>query len=313
MLHCFSAMFQSQGSSSLAGMAGNFITDVQGTFDGLFGKRKTTPKRQRFDDTEGQEPKLVPVAPATAEWVQDVVGAGITTVATKMHERLLPIESELITHQEKIEKIDTTLQAHKDAIEDLQRKFEGLSARTQAQQPSPPVQESIPHELRCHAVIGGLGYDTPAETLIERAKQLLTEARIPAESYYDIKAMREGPGSMCEMYFKEAGMLTKAKWAVSTLKKCVHGNKPAWLDAKKTKQELRPARMVHRACEVLQSYEDSKIHKAVLSKNMIDKKVLRNGVAVGASRYGKWMWTEEGAQHYTEEQRKHAEDWAAAA
>ena len=246
-----------------------------------------------------------------SELIQGGMNGLAQVVGTKLqqvNERLDKVEKVQAEEKDKVGK-------HTESIKALEDKFQQLStsAGSAATQQTPQQHQSLPLELRCHAVIGGLGYDTPADTLIERAKQLLEEARIPVDSYYDIKALRSGPGSMCEVYFKEAGTLTKAKWAVSSLAKRLHGDKPAWLDAKKTKMELRPARMVHRACEVLQSFEDSKPDKVILTKNMVDKKILRSGVAIGASRYGKWVWTSAAEQLYTNEQRKHAEEWAFAA
>ena len=91
----------------------------------------------------------------------------------------------------------------------------------------------------------------------------------------------------------------------------MHGSKPAWLDAKRTSQENKPARLVHRVCEVLQTYEDRKPDRVILDKQMPGKKVLRSGVPVGSSLYGRWRWEAAGLNRYTDEERKHAEEWAA--
>ena len=90
----------------------------------------------------------------------------------------------------------------------------------------------------------------------------------------------------------------------------LHGDKPVWLDVKKTRQQLKPLRLVHRACEIMQSFEDKKPEKIILTKDMRSKKVLRDGVPVGASLYGKWVWEAAGLENYTLEQRKHTEEWA---
>ena len=100
---------------------------------------------------------------------------------------------------------------------------------------------------------------------------------------------------MCEVMFKEPVDLTKAKWSVGALNKCVHADKPVWLDAKMTKQELKPHRIGHRTFEVLQSFEDERSANGNLVNDMPGKKITRNGLNVGALQFGKWAWGEEGA------------------
>ena len=64
----------------------------------------------------------------------------------------------------------------------------------------------------------------------------------------------------------------------------MHGDKPVWLDFKK---DNKPARLVHRVHDVLQSYENKKQDKLVLEKDVPGKKVKRGGVVIGASLYGR--------------------------
>ena len=61
------------------------------------------------------------------------------------------------------------------------------------------------------------------------------------------------------------------------------GDKPAWLDAKKTRQEPKPSRVVHRVHEVFQNYESKKPESVNLEKDLMGKKIKRNGVAIGAT------------------------------
>ena len=110
------------------------------------------------------------------------------------------------------------------------------------------------------------------------------------------------------MFFKEPGTLARAKWSIKALKKVVHGDKPVWLDAKR---DGRPAKLVHRVHEVLQSYENGKPDRAELEKDLPGKKVLRNRQVIGASIYGRWRWEGEGLSRYTDDERKHAQEWAA--
>ena len=64
------------------------------------------------------------------------------------------------------------------------------------------------------------------------------------------------------------------------------------------------------AYDVVANYESAKPTPASLVKDMVGKRIKRNGDVIGASLYGRWVWFEEGKKHYTEEERKHVEDWS---
>ena len=87
----------------------------------------------------------------------------------------------------------------------------------------------------------------------------------------------------------------------------------AWLDVAKTPQQLKPYRIVHRMADVLSNFESLKMEtdRAAITKDMPRKKVKRGGVDMGETLYGKWQWSPVSAQHYSADQLKHAEEWAA--
>ena len=56
-----------------------------------------------------------------------------------------------------------------------------------------------------------------------------------------------------------------------------------WLDAKKERSELRPARLVHRAAECLEDVEASREDKAPIVQDLIGKVIKVGGSRVGFS------------------------------
>ena len=78
----------------------------------------------------------------------------------------------------------------------------------------------------------------------------------------------------------------------------------AWLDAKKERSELRPARMCHRLHDVLGHVEEKRggdHQPAELDKNMMQKTISANKTRVALIIKGSVMWTEAGKRWYSAE------------
>ena len=84
--------------SPVSSVTTHFLNEVQSCFDYLFCESRDSLKRPRYDDAEERTGK-VPVIPVTASRALDVVGAGISCVAERMHTKLLPAENELVSHR----------------------------------------------------------------------------------------------------------------------------------------------------------------------------------------------------------------------
>ena len=138
--------------------------------------------------------------------------------------------------------------------------------------------------------------------------EVLRLANIYADSHHGVNVRRDG--SSAEILFKDPSQLTAAKWAVRSLRKVMHGDRVVWLDAKRTRQENRPARLVHRAFEVLQSFESLKADGIQLTKDVPGKKIKRADAVLGHSLYGQWVWQQPAKDRYSADQLKHAEAWA---
>ena len=77
-----------------------------------------------------------------------------------------------------------------------------------------------------------------------------------------------------------------------------------WLDAAKTREELRPSLLTHRCADVMTDVEAEKgadaktVTKCLRGKSV---KVGEPGARIGYSLQGKWRWTAFAANRYSEE------------
>jgi hypothetical protein len=168
---------------------------------------------------------------------------------------------------------------------------------------SHPTQP-IPYEQRTQAIIGGLGWDEPPAVLSQLATEVLTAAGVDPASYCGLapKTSRQGFGSMVELVFFSPAQLTRAKFMVKAVAKSGRGGKPIWLDAQRTRDEMRPARIVHRIFDGLENLERPRTDKIVLTKNMPGKLIESPSGRMGWTQQGNWVWSQIARQRY------HAED-----
>ena len=110
---------------------------------------------------------------------------------------------------------------------------------------------SIPCESRTHATIGGFQWNTAGTELTRLATDLLQKAGVPDKDYRHMHAARD-LGSTVSLVFHSPAKLQEARLAIRCLGH-THGEPVLWLDASKTRDELRPARLVHRAANALRA------------------------------------------------------------
>ena len=132
---------------------------------------------------------------------------------------------------------------------------------------------------------------------------------IGPEKYHGMKAMGL-KGSMVEVIFKTPDGLHIARIAIANAKQSFVQGKLAWLDVKKTKEETRPSRLMHRARDIIESFEKAKSDPKPITKDPKKKEVLRDATKIGQTAFGKVTWDDEAKKHYTPEQLKHATAWA---
>ena len=315
----------------------SWLTEVQSTTtrlnDAFWNDRKNTPKRSRAEGCDAAPTDAPPFNEVQCSWLQSSVGGAVTAalssfgqsvderfkhnekaihaiqqVQTDIKERLTVLEALPAASQS-----DPTLQAE---IQDLRAKVEAVSTPCQANalphsgQGRSPVNDYVPHELRKHAVIGNLGWDDDEGTIEARAKELLQAAGVPDSDYTNLYAVR-AKGSMVELWFNDPDLLQKARLTIRRLGRSFPGaRKSAWLDVKKTREQLKPNRMVHRIATFLEDVERNKDQPATITKDMKDKAVNRNNIQSGKVVFGKWRWSPEGLQDYSQTARENAVEWA---
>ena len=147
------------------------------------------------------------------------------------------------------------------------------SAAASSSQGTTPAAQETPYEQRTHAVLGGLGWDETADRLMQVALSTLEKAGVKTETYNAFTAIvsRNNEGSTAQLVFRTPAELAAAKLLVRSAQCKGWSGKLIWLDAKKSRTEMKPARLVHRIAQVLQDFEDSKPDTQTLEKNMIER------------------------------------------
>ena len=170
----------------------------------------------------------------------------------------------------------------------------------------PTGQAKTPFEERVVARMGNLGWNDSKATVVKRAKEVLEKAGIKESDYVGLCASFREKGSNAELCFNTPQLLQKAKFSIRELETAYRSDgAPAWLDVKKDKEEMRPARVVHRVTELIEEAESGRSDKLVVEKVMNGKKVLvgpqDSQHIAGYSNKGVWMWTQWSRNRYSDE------------
>ena len=315
-------------------MALNKIGDqVTKNIRSIFVPEATSPaqKRERRDDSEtaaksGQVRPVSPVAkvPFSAQqinWMGNAVAlsneATLKIFGAHIEERFHAVESELTTQGQAIDQLKAKVDALESKVSppdpELRSQVSQLQTQVQAiraGEPSTLQTTDVPHGLKRHAVIGNLGWDAERDVVEERAVQILTQAGVTPDSYTNLSATRD-KGSMVELWFNDPQELQRTRLTIRTLRKKFAGaDKSAWLDVKKTREQLKPQRMFHRIAQFLEDIEPRKPEPSAITKDLSAKSVKRANVIMGYVFFGRWRWTTDGENAYDVECRQHAEHWA---
>jgi len=165
---------------------------------------------------------------------------------------------------------------------------------------------STPFDQRVVARMGNLGWDCSKEIATTRAKEVLEKAGVKPGDYVGLAASFGQKGSSVELCFTSPMLLQKAKFAISDLEVAYRTDKaPVWLNVKKDREEMRPARVVHRVTDLIEEAESGRSDGLEVEKKMNGKKVLLgpqgNQHIAGYSNKGVWMWTQWSRNRYTQE------------
>ena len=160
-----------------------------------------------------------------------------------------------------------------------------------------------PYELRQEFTIGNLGWDEPPEVIEARAKELMGLLRID-DSEYEGPVAQRAKGSLAEVWFNDPARGTQARMRCKQLKKSYVNGRTAWLDAKKTMQELQPGRVLRRASTIMRLFEANKPEPRTIEVNLRDMTLSANTVTMLNSRVRPPLFTREGIATFTDDERR---------
>jgi hypothetical protein len=230
--------------------------------------------------------------------------------------------------QKKIEEVETKAQAAHDEVHKLRAELklekQGQDARIEKIErhiatttPSASAAERRPLPSRAEepqtvARVGNLGWDDSMQTLLQRAADVLREAKVDPASYSAVCAVtsKTGVGSMAEISFRSPSALQTAQLQVKALGKSFVQDRTVWLSPKRSLAETQQAKMVHRIAETLSDIEAIREDPLDVVKSLREK-IVRVGthrVAFIADR--KVRWTAWAVQRYAEEDRDMAKAYA---
>ena len=105
--------------------------------------------------------------------------------------------------------------------------------------------------------------------------------------------------------------LQKARLLVRAFSKIYVDDRVVWLDVKKSREELRPARIVHRMTEMIQEFESAEQNPLKVEKKLNGKYVeVGDHKRVGQVRKGSWVWLPFALERYETDQLEFAKTYA---
>ena len=126
----------------------------------------------------------------------------------------------------------------------------------------------------------------------------MDKAGVAAEDYANLVPQSRHKGSAAILSFSSHELLQKVRRQVDALQASFDENdatRKVWLDAKKERSETRPARLVHRDFEAIQT---TRADKAAVVKDMRGKRLLVDTKRMGHTLRGVWEWSAAAKQRY---------------
>ena len=169
-----------------------------------------------------------------------------------------------------------------------------------------------PYEQRTEFMIGNLGWDLEDGELLARGKQVLTTFAGDPSLHTELHAPWS-PGSIVCGVVWASTELQFARFKVAGAKICFTSGHKVWLDAAKTREELRPSRFCERMQEWLQAADVEACGSHVWDCHKGRKRVSRDDKVVGTVVRHAWKWSAYGSElvqseQYRAEASEYAED-----
>ena len=295
-----------------------FVQNMDAFFSTSHRSLNASPQRKSAKTENAGSPRSSSAAPvATQDWVKTGLAAALGAMGEAVDSRLQVTEAKLEEQAKEIREVKNELrevkahlektsvsappQDYEKELKDLKKEVEEVTLRASKQGPN---------ENGCTAVCGNLGYDTEPDVLEERCRDLLKDIGMQP-SVLSLAAMRQGPGSACEIQFDASENLMKARLLVQARRLRFGDGRVVWLDHKKPKDAFRTNRLCHRIADYLEMVEAEKTEGAhKVEKNIKMKSVKVNGSVVGFPKAGEWSWTPAASTLYTLEVQEMAKSFA---
>lgn len=115
--------------------------------------------------------------------------------------------------------------------------------------------------------------------MTKRCADVLQAANVPPDNIVWSSPLvgRGGRGSACQVQFRSPGALQLAKAKIRELKNSYEEGRNVWLDIQKSRDQLRPSRMTHRACEVIEDFERARPDAMTVEKLLASKTIKVGG------------------------------------
>lgn len=282
-------------------------------------QRASSPKRAKgggktAEGTRSRTPERG-IDSAQAEWLKRAVAMGMSSFGEVVDERMTEIEAKVTDVQETsivtVARVNTLEQENlvllkkqentEAEIASLKDNLAQLCSRLPAEGAVRNGPDDVPFEQRLDAVIGNLTWDSSSTVAETQAKTVLTEAGVDPTTHSDPVAPREVRNSCVFLRFHTAGDLRLARLKVAACKKQFSGARtPAFLDAAKTRKELKPNRMLGRAKSFLIKQLATEHASRVVTTDSRARRVFIDSMPMGAPLGESWQWLPEVEQFLTE-------------
>ena len=276
--------------------------------------RQAGSKSEDEEAPDGQQP----FSPPQSKFLQHAVGSAFNAFAGALNTKFESLEASIEAQAKANKELVSQVEVLQGQVAELQKtsaqkceKPPGLSHSPSTASTILPGTSSgrIPPEMRVVAKIGNLGWDEKKEVIVKRAKEILIQAGVSQDDFTGLSATRR-EGSQAELCFNSPILLQKAKFSVRALEASFTNDKPVWLDVRKDREELRPARVVHRITDLITEAESGRSDKMPVEKFLNGKYVKVGTERAGYTNKGSWVWTSFANGRYNQEFRDMAKAFA---
>ena len=341
---CSAQFFSPHSFSYLPRLAMSFVqelfdavkTSLEGSTKEVRGKRqRTSPSGGSTRPAESKKDDLTPSQISeVSELIQGGMNGLAQVVGAKLQQqgaRLDSLEKAMDDNQNLTKKVISDVQALDgkitDGMEEMKKNTEEMRQLINATKkmhiaapadsnagvrPATSSQTAGSCGPRTVARMGNLGFDTPGAEIVKRAKEALIAANVPAETCGAVAAVRRDQGSAAEIVFMSEQALKAASIAVRAQELTYVPGKYVWVNVAQTREERKPARIVHRMHDCLVDMEKLSGRGLAVVKNVPGKYVTVGNDKVGFSLRGEWKWTAYATSRYhgqeLDDSKAYAED-----